>query len=385
MKSFNSIEVLEEALLALSKELEETRKQSKQRMEALEKIFPYEFYKEIRPDVARSVGSNKAELLGHFLRRGNNEIDIEAAMNKNIEQMHSFQRELKSKCLRDTTLFTLAGEATNNRQLLKTANTSVNINSNSYHSFALRHTLIHLKSNTIATWIPKVACSNIRYSFAFANGVISKEEDIDWIHRNNTEFNASNKELLSASHTFVVLRNPFKRLLSFFTDKICHAEESIKDPSYSHAQNVFGKIKSFEDFVDTISNSPSLIELDEHTRHQCDFLVYEKYDNYYSLENYQSITEGLEKTSGIKLQDVRKFNSIHTTSDCSESSDLGPKTDLSTIRNYLSQGKKAIAKNMYTNDMIKKVATLYLPDILLYCNSLEEGEREMRYWIHRSI
>ena len=40
---------------------------------------------------------------------------------------------------------------------------------------------------------------------------------------------------------------------------------------------------------------------------------------------------------------------------------------------------------MYTNDMIKKVAALYLQDILLYCNEIEDGAIELDYWIQKAI
>ena len=56
--------------------------------------------------------------------------------------------------------------------------------------------------------------------------------DIEWIHKNNYSFNASNKELLTANYTFVILRNPFKRLLSFFSDKLCNTGSNTNDKSY---------------------------------------------------------------------------------------------------------------------------------------------------------
>ena len=388
MDSLNSIELLKEALLALSNELEKTKQESESRLEILKKIFPYDLYKIVRPDVARKLGADEPALLEHFLKHGDREIDIKQAMRENI---NSGSEGIKTRCLRDSKLFSLSDKKTSgdqvNRRLLKIINTKENINSNTAHVFASKHTLMHLNSNTVATWIPKIACSNMRYSFAYANGAVSSAKDIGWIHRNNAEFNASNKELLLADYTFVVLRNPFKRLLSFFMDKICHAEENPEDPSYAHAKKVFeaGNIDSFHDFIDFIWKNPCSIELDEHTRQQCDFLIYEKYDDYFSIENYKATAKHIEEKTGITLHDVRNFNSIFTTHNCIDSDSFSPETTLPLIKEYLSQGKKPIAENMYTEEMIKKVATLYLPDILLYCNVLEGGVEEMKDWIHRSI
>ena len=52
------------------------------------------------------------------------------------------------------------------------------------------------------------------------NGAIKNIEEIQWIHQNNHSLNASTSEALKAQYTFVMLRNPFKRLLSFFLDKL---------------------------------------------------------------------------------------------------------------------------------------------------------------------
>ena len=40
---------------------------------------------------------------------------------------------------------------------------------------------------------------------------------------------------------------------------------------------------------------------------------------------------------------------------------------------------------MYSNEMLKKVSTLYLQDILLYCNEIESDIPELDYWIRRTI
>ena len=46
------------------------------------------------------------------------------------------------------------------------------IEKNEEHEFSRRHTLVHLKSNSICTWIPKNSCSSLRFSIAKANGAI---------------------------------------------------------------------------------------------------------------------------------------------------------------------------------------------------------------------
>lgn len=94
---------------------------------------------------------------------------------------------------------------------------------NEAHQFAARHALkLHSRCDgvTIYTFIPKNACTTLRYSLAIANGCIQGPQDFDWIHKNNWVFSANTSELVSASRSFVVLRCPFSRLASFYLDKV---------------------------------------------------------------------------------------------------------------------------------------------------------------------
>ena len=51
------------------------------------------------------------------------------------------------------------------------------MNKNEGHEFARKKTRF-IKSESVVTWIPKNACSNIRYSIALDNGAISDIQDI---------------------------------------------------------------------------------------------------------------------------------------------------------------------------------------------------------------
>ena len=71
-------------------------------------------------------------------------------------------------------------------------------------------------------------------------GAIARADEIKWIHGNNDCFNATTREALQANYTFVILRNPFKRLLSFFLDKLCHPQKpELSDRSCEYAQKIF--------------------------------------------------------------------------------------------------------------------------------------------------
>ena len=258
------------------------------------------------------------------------------------------------------------------------------IDKNADHEFARNHTIIHLKSNSICTWIPKNSCSSFRYSLAVSNGAISGKSDINWIHKNNLSFAATNKELLNANYAFVVLRNPFKRLLSFYCDKLCNQGQSEHDNSYTTAQKKLGtsELTTFREFVEILWKNPNLKKENKHIRDQCDFLVYKNYSQYFSLENYGQIAYDLRSKIGLELEDVRPFNSIITTYGCTESEELNYDTPARLIGQALTKSKKPVAKNMYSSELIQKVGILYFEDVLLYIQTIASGEDEMLYWIN---
>ena len=223
----------------------------------------------------------------------------------------------------------------------KTLGSKQPIIKNKLHEAARSKTILHIRSNTVITWIPKNACSNIRYSVALDNGAISGIEDIAWIHQNNNSFNATNKELLNAQNSIVFLRNPFKRLLSFYLDKICHVDNSQVDISYENAKKTFNTDKetTFEDFVDKIYQNPQLILEDIHTKPQSDFLIYTRYCRYYSVERFDDATASIFKDIGLKIKDIRNENSIFTTKGKSETDEITEKTKAFKIKELMDEGK----------------------------------------------
>ncbi|WP_250398772.1 sulfotransferase family 2 domain-containing protein [Synechococcus sp. MU1648] len=267
----------------------------------------------------------------------------------------------------------------------KSFNNPISIEKNEDHEFSRRHTLVHLKSNSICTWIPKNSCSTLRFSIAKANGAISGIEDINWIHKNNSSFAASNKELLIADYTFVVLRNPFKRLLSFYCDKLCNSGKDDNDKSYEVTQSIMGTNNktTFADFVEILWHNPNLKKANEHIQDQCDFLIYKNYHDYLPLEQYKKTASTIQERVGLTLEDVRPFNSIHTSYGCKDSIELSYKTPGELIGSAMAESQKPIAENMYNPDLIKKVGFLYFHDILLYLQTINNGEEEMDYWLRQ--
>ena len=322
--------------------------------------------------------------------------DLNRKLAKDLDQIKAelagqslIIEDFKKTSIRD--IATLANQSTseesNSKNTRLTFSKSFNnpsaIEKNEEHEFSRRHTLVHLKSNSICTWIPKNSCSTLRFSIAKANGAISGIEDINWIHKNNSSFTASNKELLTASYTFAILRNPFKRLLSFYCDKLCNSGIDSNDKTYEVTQSIMGTNKetTFADFIQLLWQNPKLKKANEHIRDQCDFLIYQNYHDYLALEKYKITSATIQEKTGLLLEDVRQFNSIYTSYGCEEAIELNYDTPGEIIGSAMAISKKPIVKNMYNPDLIKKVGLLYLSDILLYLQSIHNSREEMDYWL----
>ena len=76
-----------------------------------------------------------------------------------------------------------------NRRLLRYASADIwALSQNAAHQGAARYALSLYALDAVYSFIPKNACSTLRYSLALANGVLSGPEQFNWIHTNNPTF-----------------------------------------------------------------------------------------------------------------------------------------------------------------------------------------------------
>lgn len=402
-----------------SKEKIDSSAREKKLEKALLEVFPVNLYRQIK-ELPETYNEDH-KVIDHFVNHGIEEMNFKQIIKDNINyldldippnQYHHIEEAAKlitveltesrerekeralkvsAGCLRDAGIANLKKinhlEIEGERILLKTQGNPENLCRNSSYQFAANHTKVHYKSNSVCTWIPKNACSNLRYSIAIANGAISSIDEIEWIHANNDCFVASTKEALEAKFTFVILRNPYKRLLSFFLDKLCHSDSQQTDISYKIAKEVFSfePNMNFEDFVNHIWDYPHTIYKDEHTQPQCDFVLYKNYDRYYSIEKLKEALDEIKERTGLEIHDTRNANTIFTTKNHHPTSGITYQSNAAEIRDLYDQNKTPIVTNMYNKEMIKKVTALYLQDILLYASRVQEGITELEYWINRSF
>ena len=381
----------EQALSLLAEEIEKAQQKIISLENALVASFPYELYSFTRPDVAKWAENDKLKLIDHYIRHGINETDIQVNTGYYTREIQIHYLQQAKHVTRD--IIPSLDEHFKHKEgdrlnrLNKTSNCPENLSNNKEHNYAKQFTLVHINTNSICTWIPKNGCSALRYSIALANGAIENIDDIAWIHSNNQTFSADNKELLQNQYSFVVLRNPFKRILSFFLDKCCHSTSQAKnDKSYQHAQEIFSINESttFESFVDNIWQYPSLIKKDNHTTPQCDFLIFKQYDDYFQFENFQSLEKTLQEKINLEIKDTRDYNSIYTSKDSVRTQSINEKTCVHEIEKLLRDSKRPIEENMYTDQMVARISALYISDIILYITVLTDGKAELSPWLRRS-
>lgn len=242
---------------------------------------------------------------------------------------------------------------------------------NSKHNFAQRHTIRIYKSNAIYSFIPKNACSTMRTSIAYANGCIDNPQDFNWIHKNNHTFNAELADLICADYTFVILRCPFARLASVYLDKIVSRDVV----AWNFYDLIDRKVElddiSFTQFVQHLENE-DVQNGNIHWRPQLDFLVYQKYDDYFCLENFADIATTLKTKIGLELIDARNLTNHGLDQlkliDNADYSQVKPAEILSLKKD----GYCPAPKSLYSDELIESVRKLYWDDIEFYQEVITE-------------
>jgi Sulfotransferase family len=254
------------------------------------------------------------------------------------------------------------------RRLLRygTADNGPLLRSNDAHNFAHRFANHIYGPDAVYSLIPKNACSTMRLSIAIDNGCIPDESGINWIHRNNGTFKPSLRELLQADYTFVVLRCPYARLASCFLDQFMRPGDS-----FSAYRDVMGPGRSaegitFKSFCLSLAD-PKVRGADKHWQPQSDFLVYDEYDDYFSVETFSHDAPVIEKKTGMRIVDARPL-----TRHGLDALEVLPVTessgDVPLMRHRLLRQMGAVhhPASLYDGEVREAVSRAYAADIALF-------------------
>ena len=251
--------------------------------------------------------------------------------------------------------------------LRNTRNNLLPLHLNPAHNFAANHTMHIYKSNAVYTFIPKNACSTMRLSIALNNGAIRNASEHNWIHKNNTTWKPSLKEILTANYSFIILRCPFKRLASVFLDKIVSKEINLWNLYELSNRTINMDAISFSEFVKMITKE-MYINTDIHWRPQVHFLLYDVYDDYFAFERFHKIKSTLADKIDFNITDARAHlrhdTGIYTKIMEGDFSN----TSAAEIAQIKRGGYCPDHSTLYTEELFDIVEKAYHPDIGLYKN-----------------
>ncbi len=244
--------------------------------------------------------------------------------------------------------------------------TNVAIAQNAQFQFAQRHALTIYPSNSIYSFIPKNGCTTLRASLATENGFITDiKQQINWLHNNSYTFSANLRELACADYTFTVLRCPYGRLVSLFLDKFVD-KTPIAWTFYRCSNNKFEPDDiSFNDFINYLSQYPHLLTAEIHWRKQSDFLIFEKYDDYFDFADFKKIKTTLKQKINLNLIDTRNITNHGQEKYKKINNKNYANMSVIELKKLKAQGYLPTLESMYTEKLRKKVQQLYQQDFLI--------------------
>jgi hypothetical protein len=259
--------------------------------------------------------------------------------------------------------------------LRDTATSNKALGANLGFLFAAKHALQHYQSQTIYSFIPKNACTSLRYSLAIANGAIGPGDSMHWIHQNNGAFVADLRALLSARHSFVILRCPLRRLASVFLDKFCELTPDAWDFHDEIGRRIAPADLSFGEFVRALS-TPSTLVRNIHWAPQSAFLVYREYRHYFSVERIVHAQAQLQQLIGLEVIDTRAMarhglDQYKLIEDDSGRFANMPVHEIFALRR---QGQCPSPASLYTAELVDLARSLYRDDVALYIDRLGRGD-----------
>lgn len=240
-----------------------------------------------------------------------------------------------------------------------------NLRQNPAHSFALNHALMDYRSNALYSFIPKNACSTLRVSLAIKNGCIPSKKDFNWIHNNNDTFRATLKEAILADYSFVILRCPYRRLVSVFLDKfILRTPDAWGYYDLIERKTELNKL-TFRQFVESL-NMPKIKNSNIHWRPQVQFLLFEEYSDYFCLEDLATAKITLKEKTNLELIDARPLTK-HGLDKYTKITDGNfSDTPLEELEDLKKQGKTPDYPTMYDQELIEMVKKTYKEDLTEY-------------------
>jgi hypothetical protein len=210
----------------------------------------------------------------------------------------------------------------------------------------------------------------MRLSLAIANCCIADVSDFNWIHQNNDTFKADLEDLIRASYTFVILRDPYARLASCFLDKIVSQAKSAHRLRELANQNLDLDEITFAGFVNMLEDAGVRGD-NMHWRPQTEFLVYDCYDDYFAMEDFVHAMAAIQDRAGLEIMDARQLTAhgLDRYSLLPEDIDHS-RTPAREIALLKRDGHCPHPRSLFTPPIIASVSHYYADDLQLYADRI---------------
>ena len=245
------------------------------------------------------------------------------------------------------------------------------IQKNAEIKFRLNWTIKIFNENAFCTFIPKNACSSIRYNVALKNNILRKDDPkgFSWIHKNNLSFNVNIEEAITSRYSFVVLRCPFSRIIATYLDKFLTKEIQAWRFIDAIGKEIDLDDLTFKKFVQLLLKNQSLRQLDPHWMPQHKFLLLEEYSNYFCIENFQEAKKIIYDALSMDLVDTRHI-SKHTTISLNKN-DIPEAYNIPAYELYkLKKDENTIPNpfSMLDSEIYEALEKIYKHDLELYAS-----------------
>lgn len=245
----------------------------------------------------------------------------------------------------------------------------------SVDSYTLRITA----KNAICTYIPKNACKTLRYSVAVANGHPDSDETVDYMHQGMHDAMASANDIANCSYAFVILRCPYRRIVSAFLNKAAIKNSRARSlfprgsrlfraksgsaKGEAHAKSVEAKINAltFGDFMTLLQARP-LNRIDVHFRPQSYFLMKQRYTDVFALETLEDALPQLRDKIDLRIIEQRQ----NAMSKLEKLNVDGSKLTIAELIDFKAAGFGPTYGSLFNADSRRAVETFYADDLALY-------------------
>lgn len=213
--------------------------------------------------------------------------------------------------------------------------------------------LVNDKKKFVVFWNAKAGCSTVKRWYLNTLGIDTEELNVHKfldtaqfaMNKHNTYVEKKIKE--ENYYTFIVCRNPWKRIVSYYKNKkILMGHKNRTWPIDTRVRDLNSENYTFKDLVLSVYKTPDMF-LEEHLQSQMYGLDNIDFDKIVKLEHFESGMIEVCKHLDIKERNFKNKNKSPVTSYEKKVFNIEPKEFKSNLPSY----------EMFYNDTLKKIVT----------------------------